>query len=111
MKIVKSTWFPFGGIKAVNICGIVFTKSNLKVLDQNHEEIHTAQMKEMLYIPFYLWYVIEYLVRYIISIFNNSDAYHSISLEQEAYANDNNLNYLNSRKHYGWIKYIKKQSK
>ena len=82
MKIVKSTWFPFGGIKAVNICGIVFTKSNLKVLDQNHEEIHTAQMKEMLYILFYLWYGIEYLVRYIISIFNNSNPYHSIILEQ-----------------------------
>ena len=106
MKIIKSNWFPFKGMKAINICGIVFTRSTLKVLDQNHEAIHTKQMQEMLYLPFYLWYGIEYLVRYIISIFNNSNPYHSISLEQEAYANDDNLCYLQSRKHYNWIKYL-----
>lgn len=108
MKVIKTNWFPFGGMKAVNICGVIFTKSNLKIIDQNHEEIHTDQMKEMLYLPFYLWYTIEYLARWVISIFDNSDPYRSISLEQEAYNNDNNLNYLQSREHYNWIKYLAK---
>lgn len=106
MKIIKNNWFPFKGMKAINICGIIFTRSNLKILDQNHEKIHTEQMKEMLYLPFYLWYVLEYLIRYIISIFNDSNPYRSISLEQEAYNNDDNLCYLQSRKHYNWIKYL-----
>lgn len=33
MKIIKNNWFPFKGMKAINICGIVFTRSNLKILD------------------------------------------------------------------------------
>ena len=28
MKIIKSNWFPFKGMKAINICGIVFTRKN-----------------------------------------------------------------------------------
>lgn len=30
--------------------------------------------------------------------------YENISLEKEAYNNENNLDYLKSRKHFAWIK-------
>ena len=62
MKIVKTKWFPFGGYKAINLFGILFTKSDLSETEINHEAIHTAQMKEMLYIFFYIWYAIEYII-------------------------------------------------
>lgn len=104
--IIKNNIIPFKGYKVINLFGIIFTRKDLNEIDINHEKIHTAQMKEMLYLPFYLWYGLEYLIRYIISIFNDSDPYRSISLEQEAYNNDDNLCYLQSRKHYNWIKYL-----
>lgn len=111
MIIIKNKWFPFGGYKAINLFGILFTKGELDQITINHESIHTEQMKEMLFLFFYLWYGIEYL---IIRLFNikdkQSNIYHEVSLEEEAYNNDNNLDYLLNRKHYSWIKYLNPRS-
>lgn len=111
MIIIKNKWFPFGGYKAINLFGILFTKGELDQITINHESIHTEQMKEMLFLFFYLWYGIEYL---IIRLFNikdkQSNIYHEVSLEEEAYNNDDNLDYLLNRKHYSWIKYLNLRS-
>lgn len=107
MKIVKTKWFPFREYKAINLFGILFTKSDLSETEINHEAIHTAQMKEMLYIFFYLWYGIEYLIIWVANLFKSQhDHYHEVSFEEEAYYYDTNLAYLNQRKHYTWFKYI-----
>lgn len=37
-------------------------------------------------------------------------AYHDISFEEEAYGNEKDLNYLKTRKHYAWLKYIRLRS-
>lgn len=37
-------------------------------------------------------------------------AYHDISLEEEAHNNDENPDYLKTRKHYAWWKYIRLRS-
>lgn len=50
---------------ATNSFGIILTADKLNDVDINHELIHTAQMKEMLYIFFYIWYGIEWLVLFI----------------------------------------------
>ena len=70
----------------------------------NHERIHTAQMRELFVIPFYILYVIEWLFR--LAVERNFDrAYRSISFEREAYAHGNDLDYLNRRKHFAqWRK-------
>jgi hypothetical protein len=69
----------------------------------NHEKIHWKQQLEMLVIFFYLWYLIEWGVR----LFTNpKNAYRSISFEREAYANDDNLEYLKKRKPFSWFKHI-----
>ena len=62
MKIVYNTWFPFGNYHTLNFFGILFTKRK-QLLESTitHESIHTAQMKEMLWLFFYLWYGVEYL--------------------------------------------------
>ena len=59
MKIIRNNIIPFKGFKAINLFGILFVRGNAELSDEviNHESIHTAQMKEMLYIPFYIWYV------------------------------------------------------
>lgn len=104
MKIIYNNLIPFKGFAAINLLGILFVRKGVKVSEEmiNHEAIHTAQMKEMLYIFFYLWYVIEWIVR----LFKNGDAYRNISFEKEAYANENNKNYLAERKMYNWINFI-----
>lgn len=111
MKIIKNNIIPFGRYETMNIFGILFTKSEEPLSDEsiNHESIHTEQMKEMLFIFFYIWYGIEYI---LIRLFHKKqgDAYHDVSFEEEAYNNDKNLDYLKTRKHYSWFKYLKIKS-
>lgn len=110
MKIIYNRFIPFKGYKAMNFFGILFVRGKssdpIDEVTINHESIHTKQLKEMLWIFFYIWYGIEYLiVRF--KAHCQGCAYHDISLEEEAHNNDNNLNYLSQRKHYAWWKYIK----
>jgi hypothetical protein len=71
----------------------------------NHERIHLRQQAELLILPFYLWYLVEYLLKLI--IYREHDkAYHSISFEREAYRNDEDLDYLEKRKFWSFVKYL-----
>ena len=70
--------------------------------DLNHEAIHTAQMKEMLYVFFYLWYLVEWLIR----LLGKGDAYRNISFEKEAYDNEGDLAYLENRPMFAWWWYL-----
>lgn len=102
MIIIRNKIIPFEEFKAINLLGILFVRENANIDAKtiNHEEIHTAQMKEMLYIFFYLWYLIEWLIR----LFGKGNAYRKISFEKEAYNNENDETYLTKRKHYHWLK-------
>ena len=104
MKIVTNRFIPVKGYKAINIFGIVFVRRCVAIDSKtlNHEYIHTAQMKEMLYIFFYLWYVVEWIIR----LFLKGNAYRNISFEREAYSNEFNYSYINGRKKYAWFKRI-----
>lgn len=108
MKIVENNILPPKGYKILNLFGILFVRKDttLSPEDLNHENIHTVQMKEMLYIFFYLWYGVEYLIVRFFHKKQNS-AYHDVSFEEEAHLNEDNLDYLSDRKHYSWFKFIK----
>lgn len=111
MKIIYNKLIPFGRYTAINICGILFTKKKeLSAVSINHEKIHTAQMKEMGYIGFYLWYAIEGIITYFANRLDQYKGYRDISFEEEAYNNQDNLDYLKNRKHYAWCKYLKLRS-
>lgn len=97
----------------MNIFGILFARKDANIDKRaiNHETIHTKQIIECGFIFFYIWYIIEYFIKKIVSLFVDNGyyrnyAYRSISFEQEAYYNDKNKNYTSERKHYGWLKYI-----
>lgn len=107
MKIIKNKIIPPRGFSYVNLFGVLFTRRDRPISDKtlNHEMIHTEQMKEMLYVFFYLFYLIEWLVRLII-LRDSHKAYRAISFEQEAYANQENLTYLEGRKRYRWLTYV-----
>lgn len=107
MKVIFNNIIPFPGFKAINLFGILFARKGSKINNRtiNHESIHTAQMKEMLYIFFYIWYILEWVIR----LFMKGNAYRNISFEHEAYDNEYNMNYLNGRNKFSWLKYFKRQ--
>jgi hypothetical protein len=100
MKIIRTDIIPFSRrYDAVNLFGVLFVHraSRLTAELANHEAIHTRQMTETLFIPFYVIYLVEWLARLPLNRFNSHRAYHAISFEREAYARMNDLNYLKSR--------------
>lgn len=107
MKIVRTSILPFHGFSAVNLLGVLFVHHGVYLSDElmNHERIHTAQQREMLFVFFYLAYLVEWLVRLPL----RGNAYRNISFEREAYANQRNLNYLHSRRPFAWRYYIKRR--
>lgn len=72
----------------------------------NHESIHLRQQLELLIVPFYVFYIVEFLVRlYQYRIWHK--AYRNISFEREAYTNESNLVYLNQRPFWCFLKYLR----
>lgn len=71
----------------------------------NHEKIHLKQQLELLIVPFYLIYITEWLIRslFYLSFYRG---YQNISFEQEAYANEHNLNYSKERRPFSFMKYL-----
>lgn len=68
----------------------------------NHERIHLRQQIEMGIILFYVWYLFEYFIR-LLYYRNHDKAYRMISFEQEAYDNDKDFEYLNTRPFWGFL--------
>ena len=106
MKIIYNKYFPFGSFWAINILGIIFCredKGRLNEREKNHEYIHTLQQREMLYVGFYLWYIVEWLY-HLIRFRDFMRAYYALGFEREAYAMQDDLGYRYSRKHFAWIR-------
>lgn len=106
MKIIESSIIPFKPYKSINLFGLVFHRRSASPMTQtdiNHEAIHTAQQQELLFVGFYLWYVIEWLVR-LVMYRDQSRAYRSILFEQEAYGHQSEVDYLAHRKWWAWAR-------
>ena len=114
MNILYSKYLPPKGFSAINLFGFIIIRSEYRELlnsrpavrDRliNHEQIHTAQMREMLYLFFYVWYGIEWLILWVYFGFNSKKAYKNISFEKEAYQHDEDLDYLKSRWLFAWLR-------
>jgi hypothetical protein len=108
MKVVFNNIIPFDGFAAINLFGILFVRNGvyknnrIPSITFRHEKIHTEQIKELGYVFFYVWYFIEWLVQLCL---HGKYAYYWISFEREAFDNENNIKYLDNRKHYSWLKY------
>jgi hypothetical protein len=85
-------------INGIAIFPFIFIKPNYRDEPRlvNHERIHIRQQIEMFVIPFYIIYF----------YYNITRGYWNNPFELEAYKHDQDLNYLNDRKIYSWIKYI-----
>jgi hypothetical protein len=104
MKIVQNKFIPFKGYSAMMLFGFLFTRDKRKVTErtERHENIHARQMWELLVVGFYVWYFTEWLIR----LFMKGNAYRNLSFEREAYANQDDILYLDTRKLFAFLKYI-----
>lgn len=107
MIIIRNNLIPFLGFSAMTVWPFIFVHKSAWYSNDTdrHERIHGRQQLEMLLLPFYLWYGVEYLVRLCITR-SRSRAYRSISFEQEAYTHERDQDYLSHRKWYAWMKYL-----
>ena len=137
MKIIRNKYeniqkqaHPFQGFKG-GFCGILFVRGNAKIDDvtMNHESVHSKAMDRMwsgcidspssliLIGLWWLWLILSvfafyilYGIEWFIKLFiyrNSHKAYKNTSFEREAYSNEDDVIYLESRKRFAWIKYIK----
>ena len=111
MKKIYNNIIPFKGYVAMAIYPFIFIRNEHKdkINDNiiNHEKIHFEQQKELILIIFFIWYIIEWVIK----LFKYRKAYKNIGFEREAYLNDDNLKYLETRKRYSFIKYFLNKNK
>ena len=109
MKKIVNNIIPFKDFTALTLWPFIFVRKDEEKyytdVVERHEYIHGEQQKEMLIVLFYVWYGIEWLIKWVYYR-NSMTAYKNISFEREAYKNQNDLAYLDIRKHYAWTKYI-----
>ena len=73
----------------------------------NHEKIHLKQQLELLIIPFFIIYTVEFLIR-LFQYKKWELDYRNISFEREAYNNEKDFNYLETRGPFNFMKYFRK---
>lgn len=95
MEIIRNPFIPFPGFAAINLFGVLFVRPETVITERllNHEKIHTAQMKDLGYLPFYIFYFYEWLYR----LTKPGNAYRNISFEREAYEHESQESYLETR--------------
>jgi hypothetical protein len=99
---------PFLKVDGMALFPFILVKTERMKQDQvliRHETIHLRQAAELLVIPFYIFY----LVNYIINRFkynSHHQAYMNIVFEREAYRQERNITYLQTRKLYAWMHYF-----
>ena len=99
-KVILIKRHPMGkSYLAICLFGFIFAIRPLSAAEYNHERIHAAQQRELLYLPFFLWYFIEWLVL-LVKYRNGKKAYFNIRFEKEAYNHQHDLQYLKKRKHF-----------
>ena len=114
MKIIYNQFIPFKGFMAINLFGVLFVRkeyeddmnkyAEVKNVVINHESIHTAQMRELWFIGFYVMYLLYYLFL-LAKTGNAKTAYRKIPFEAEAYANERQADYLATRERFAFKHY------
>lgn len=122
----------FSGCHTITLGPFVFSKRKEEIITQevrNHETCHAVQWTEMTVCAgtvvlllqiiygisplwylmsgtaYYIWYVLEYLVRLAIGR-DTEWAYRTVGFEAEAYANDDDPDYIENRGLMDWIRYL-----
>ncbi|TRX38864.1 hypothetical protein FNW52_02130 [Flavobacterium sp. ZT3R18] len=113
MFVIVAKYLIPKGYRGLTLFPFVFIKYRFDSDDKvvvNHEKIHLRQQLELLVLPFFVWYFLEYAVR-LLQYKNANLAYRNISFEREAYANERQLDYLKTRPFFSFLNYLREDRK
>lgn len=108
LPIIKVSRFFTRGNSGTSFGIFIFVKDKDRLNDKrliNHEMIHYVQQKELLFIVHWVLYGMFYVIERLKGK-THSEAKHTNPFEAEAYANDDNLDYLRTRKMFAWAKWV-----
>jgi len=108
MILIVFKYFLPKGYRGITLFPFVFLTDAADKNDMvfvNHERIHLRQQLELLILPFYVWYFVEYLIL-LLQFKDRKMAYRNISFEREAFENEKDLNYLKQRSFLGFLRYV-----
>ena len=110
LKKVYSNIIPFRGYLAMTVFPFIFVRKSAQARFtpkvERHETTHALQQLECLWVVFFLWYLLEWLIKIPFCHFNFHRAYRSISFEQEAYLWEQDAYYNKLRPHYSWRYFV-----
>ena len=98
---------PFLKADAMALYPFILIQKETSKHDENllrHEQIHLLQQIEMLIVPFYIWYILNYVINRF-KYKAHTKAYQLIIFEREAYAQEHNDVYISQRKFWAWTGY------
>lgn len=99
---------PFINVNAMALFPFILLREDKMRNDAvllNHERIHLRQQAELFVLPFYVLYLLNYVLNFA-RYCNHYTAYLKISFEQEAYQKEADLAYLSGRKWFNWLAYF-----
>ncbi|RKS53628.1 hypothetical protein BC962_1882 [Gillisia mitskevichiae] len=108
MIVLVNKFLLAKGFKGISLWPFVILKNKSFKNDPvllNHEKVHLKQQAEMLIVFFYVWYMVEFGIRFF-QYKNKFLAYRNISFEREAYTNEFNLSYIKGRSFWSFLKYL-----
>lgn len=94
---IKLNTIFLSNYKGITFFPFIFYRGTLNERFVNHEKIHIRQQLELLVLPFFVIYILHYLINFI-RYAEHDKAYRNIIFEKEAYGNESNLEYLKTRK-------------
>jgi len=98
------SWFmPVG---AITLCPFIVCRDKNDTIMLNHESIHVKQQLELFVIPFFIIYLLNWAYNLIKFKGDTEKAYLEIIFEKEAYAYEDNLEYLDTRPSWSCFKKI-----
>ena len=106
--VVVSRYLFYRHYVALCLWPFIFVKEPKLANDpilMNHERIHLRQQKEMLVLPFYLMYILEWTLKCLWYL-NGYEAYRNLSFEREAYRYESDLTYLSRRRMFAFVRYL-----
>lgn len=108
MKVIVAKYLIPSGFLGFAVFPFVLLASEKHKRDEvllRHEMIHLRQQSELLVLPFFIWYFLEYVLR-LLQYRDRNKAYRNICFEREAYANEKSPDCLKSRPFWNFLKYL-----
>lgn len=132
MLLLRSRFLPLRPYGAMALGPVLLLRRGTRLTHTllRHESIHWHQCREMLVVPFYVWYVAEWLVRLATEVWHEACSRHSgkpfpsassakprpnaaqrayrrISFEREAYARQSDPTYLSHRPFWAFLRHLR----